>query len=110
MPLSRAPYTMLNIVVVRPMPSVSARTATALSAGLFRSDRAPYRRSLRTACMAVGVGVPRRTACPKRQFQPDRATLRCDAEEEGHPGNVLLVQRESSDVVVCFAIATLLSP
>ena len=40
MPLSSAPYTMLNIVVVSPMPRVSASTATAESARLFLSERA----------------------------------------------------------------------
>ena len=37
---------MLNIVVVSPMPSVRARTATAVSPGCLRSARAPWRRSV----------------------------------------------------------------
>src|SRR5207244_8949491 len=37
-PLSAAAYTMLNIVVVRPMPTASATTASALSPGRLRSE------------------------------------------------------------------------
>jgi hypothetical protein len=40
-PLSSAPYTMLNIVVVSPMPSVKASTATAVRPGAFNRDRRP---------------------------------------------------------------------
>jgi hypothetical protein len=50
-----AAYTMLNMVVVRPMPSVRARMATNVRARLFRSDRPAYRMSLKTACMTLGV-------------------------------------------------------
>src|SRR5690348_12623737 len=80
MPLRRAAYTMLNIVVVRPMPSVSASTATNVRPRLFCSDRAPYRMSLRTACMNVGVGVPqlrprRRTGFRTSPPRPLRAVI-----------------------------------
>ncbi len=39
-PLSIAPYTMLNMTAVRPMPSPSATTARPETAGCFRSIRA----------------------------------------------------------------------
>ena len=40
-PLSITPYTMLNIVVVRPMPNVSAMVATSVRPGLLASERIP---------------------------------------------------------------------
>ena len=36
-----APYTMLNIVVVAPMPSVSASVAKSVTPGLLMSERMP---------------------------------------------------------------------
>jgi len=40
-PFMSAPYMMLNIVVVRPMPKDRAVTATKVSPGLLRSERNP---------------------------------------------------------------------
>src|SRR5215510_11797668 len=42
---SRTALTMLNIAVLAPMPSASAMTATAVSAGAFKSVRTPNRKS-----------------------------------------------------------------
>src|SRR6185503_17786012 len=51
-PFMSAPYTMLNIVVVRPIPSVNARVATIERPGLLTSERMPYRTSRSNDCMA----------------------------------------------------------
>jgi hypothetical protein len=50
----RAAYTMLNTVVVSPIPTVSARTATAVNVGVLRSERAAWRSSRGSAGMGGG--------------------------------------------------------
>src|SRR5689334_15158023 len=54
---------MLNIVVVRPIPSVSASVATSVRPGLLSRLRSPYRTSRRSDCMPGG------TACERTRFQ-----------------------------------------
>src|SRR5437868_14479680 len=49
---------MLNIVVVRAMPMVRASAATMERAGLWISDRKPYRMSRKRAFMGRRYGLP----------------------------------------------------
>src|SRR5687767_6474793 len=52
-PRRSMPYTILNTVVVRPMPSASATTAMIVTPGLRRTWRSPTRMSLRKLFMLL---------------------------------------------------------
>src|SRR4051812_44528240 len=72
---------MLNIVVVRPIPRVSARTATMESPGLLMSDRRPYRTSRSSDCTRVSKS--RGGSDPDVYERPEREVSVIAASDHG---------------------------
>src|SRR6516164_9411827 len=86
---------MLNIVVVAPMPRVSAMMANDVTPGCFTSERRPYRRSRRIASMAGWLGSPDRTARGRRGIQRAVSSRRARAPPPPLPeGSTLLIGAE----------------